>query len=235
MVSIKLKQLEYMIESHKANGYLAEFDGWRVHKVRHHSMKEEFISSNRVSCFGAKSISYMDIVPHGGNVECARCHQMLSWTKSYPYALYAREREMKNVIFGCEETSCLYCGVCMRNRKGTVFEMRVRSFLDVDAFQHLPIKRFTCTSLSNKNEVLRIAQIYVMDTLLYISRPGCSMMLPNGILPQDIRERILAKRVIRTWSRLVMRKKVAYVLYRCINNMDKSTACSLAKIAVQCN
>lgn len=62
----QLLRFELIMKHHKSRGYKMEFDGWRIHKVRHHAMKEEYIPSNKVKCFGVKSVAYIDIVPHDG-------------------------------------------------------------------------------------------------------------------------------------------------------------------------
>lgn len=239
MTHAMLKKIEDIINNHKSKELRVNYTGWRVHKYNHHVMKEEYITSNNTKYFGIVKTIYIDIVPYDDDkdeVECAECHKMLSWTNSYPY--FRTEHcyiDPDEVIYGSEIQKLLYCGKCkhMMREKDTMFEIRVRSNVDIDSFIHLPIKRISCTSISNINEVMNYAKIFHRDNSLYLRDAITCMILPDGRMPFDLRQQFIAKKVICIWKNIILRRKVAYVLYKCIPHIDRYSAITLGKLAVK--
>ena len=239
MTHAKLKKIEDIINNHKSKGLRVSYTGWRVHKYNHHVMKEEYIKSNNTKYFGIVTSMYIDIVPYddnNGEVECAECHTMLSWTKSYSYFKTGHcYIDPDDVIYGSETHRLLYCGKCkyMMRQKDTMFEIRVRSNVDINSFLHLPIKHISCTSVSNMNEVMNYAKIFHRDNALYLRDAITCMILPGGRMPFDLRQQFIAKKVIHIWKNILLRRKVTYVLYKCIPYLDRYTAITLGKLAVK--
>lgn len=210
-----LKIIQEFLANHKAHGHYVDFQGWQLHKNRYYVYTKEYIRSNRTVYYGTVNILLLLITPCG-EIECARCKKR--------YALGT------NVTFGNEEDNLIYCNECNVYKKCV---LKVESFREVDSFQHLPIKRIVCTSWSNKEEMMRIAGINVSDMNTYWPEIPCRM-LPNGLLPCSIRQRLLSRRVVRRWRNIAIKRRVAYVLYKCIPNMDAITACALADRSVTC-
>ena len=199
-------------------------------------MKEEHIRYTNTKYFGMIHSMYMDIVPYSyknseNDIECAQCRRLLSWSKSYPY--FIDHVDHNEVIYGSKTTKLLYCFNCkhrFQDKINNIFEIRVRSNLDVDSFYRFPIKYVSCTSFSNIDEVMNYVRIFHRDNSNYYRELVTCKILPNGYMPYHLRELFIAKRVIRKLKTIVMRKKVAYVLYKCIPYLDKETAISLANI-----
>lgn len=233
-----IQQIEDIIVNHRSKGFKASFSGWRVHKYNHYSMKEEYVPSSNTKYYGMIHLTYMDVIPCSDNdfeenVECAGCRRYLSWSKSVPYSDYENaRREHKNVIYFNETDNLLYCGKCILGRS-PISEVRVRSNLDVDAFKHLQIKHVSCTSLSNVDEVMKYVRVHHHDNKIYLRGIATCTILPGAYIPFDLRIKHIAKRVLRKWRTNILQKKVAYVLYKCISQLDKETAIAFGKLAVK--
>lgn len=216
MVNTKLKLFQDILARHKECGHYIDFKGWQLHKWNYYSYSKEHIVADNLFVYGIVPVSFIDITPYG-DVECAGCNTIHKMSTNMHY----------NV-----DIKLIYCSDCnIRMSRKTSFELKCSSLLDIDAFQYLPIHNIICTSWSNKSEMLRTAAVNVQDMQEYWKDIPC-IMHKNGALPSACYVRFMARRAIKKWRDTITKRKVAYILYKCIPNLDAVTAKALAERSI---
>jgi hypothetical protein len=219
---MKINLIENYIHQHKVHGFHVNFKGWQLHKWNYYAYTKDCYTKYSIY-YGVKHVEFIDITPCG-EVQCAGCNKM------FP---------LSSKMFGNTHGDLIHCIQCTVNLTDNIkFERALRhhSWLDIDAFNKLQICKIICTSWSNRDEALHHATVYTQDMhscfKTYGKDTSC-MILPDGILPSTLRERFIARRVLKRWRDSITKKKVAYVLYKCIPNIDYTTARALAMCSVR--